>query len=284
METIFSRMLVQLRKDAGFPTAYRFYHASGGAAGLKMSYRNFLLIEQGKKLPMLDKLGTLIALLRVPAKSTEANALTAAWLKTMAGEERFAQLIEPLLAAGGGEARGQTPVQKALKKAINAKRYPLTARQIEVIYSTPDVYLCHLAMTNDTGTWPVKEFAARLKLKEAAARRALKALAAAKLVKEIKKDVYRCPLAKVLLEYPLPETLSPELRAKIPDYYGKLEATGKREMRTVMVIRADEAEFRNYMSIADDNITAAATYTITESTPRSALFLVEGKVTKLRDF
>lgn len=56
MATIFSEMLVKLRKAAGFSTAYRFYHDSGGAGMLKISYRKYLLLEQGQSLPSADKL------------------------------------------------------------------------------------------------------------------------------------------------------------------------------------------------------------------------------------
>ena len=68
-------MLVQLSKEAGFPTAYRFYHDNGGAAGLKISYRNYLLIEQGKKLPALGRLVTFTWALRLISKTPTANAL-----------------------------------------------------------------------------------------------------------------------------------------------------------------------------------------------------------------
>ena len=82
MTTIFSKALVQLRKDAGFATAYQFYHNNGGARVFKMSYRNYLIIEQGRTLPPLERLNTFIITLRMVSGSAEANAFLSAWRQT----------------------------------------------------------------------------------------------------------------------------------------------------------------------------------------------------------
>src|ERR1035437_7473881 len=134
METIFSKLLIQLRKKAGFPTAYQFYHSNGGKGVFKISYRGYLMIESGKNLPIAGRLGIFIWALRLIYKSAEANALVAAWLKTMAGEETFRDFIEPLLAAGPGRP-GLSPMQKAMEKSIAAKKYFFTLEQVKGIYA-----------------------------------------------------------------------------------------------------------------------------------------------------
>lgn len=73
METIFSRQLTAARKSAGFSTAYRFYHDNGGQAILKLTYRNYLRLEQGLILPVPEKLGVLLFALRLTHGSPEAN-------------------------------------------------------------------------------------------------------------------------------------------------------------------------------------------------------------------
>jgi len=283
METIFSNMLVQLRKEAGFPTAYKFYHDNGGAPGLKISYRNYLLIEQGKKLPGFERLGTFIWALRLISKTPKANGLVTAWLKTMAGEEQFREHIEPLLGAGA-EGPGFSPMQKAMKKAISAIKYPLSVKQLQAIFTSEDTYLCYLAITHDTGTWLKKEFAAKLKLKEAAVEAAMKALAKVKMVKEIKKGVYKCPLAGSVMEYPTLNSLPPDLQTKIYAYADKLQAAGSRRLFCQTIIRVDELDFKNYFPIMEVNVSTSSTYSVSEKTAHSALFMVEGKITKLRDF
>ena len=283
METIFSNLLVQLRKDAGFPTAYRFYHDAGGRDVLKISYRKYLLVEQGKILPVMDKLGTFIWALGMIANSREANAFVTAWLKTMAGEENFKDLLAPLLGAGP-DAQGLTPMQKAMKKSMAAQKYHITVEQTAAIYASHENYLCYLALSNDTAAWSKKEFSARLSMKEPAAEKALKALAAVKIVKEVKKGVYKCPAAGMIREYPHLGTLPPELKEKVHGYDNELEALGKRTFVCRSIIRADETDLHNYYPIVEVNVNTAETYSVTEKTAHSALFMVEGKVTKLRDF
>ncbi|HBA59329.1 MAG TPA: hypothetical protein DCZ92_00620 [Elusimicrobia bacterium] len=285
METIFSRLLVQLRKEAGFPTAYKFYHDTGGKGVLKMSYRAYLMAEQGRILPELGRLGVFIWALGLTSKSVEANAFVSAWLKTMAGEDNFKDLVEPLLAAAAAAAApGLSPMQKAVKKSMAAQKYHLTVEQAAAIYASHDNYLCYLAMSNDTGAWGKKEFAARLSLKEPVAEKALKALAAVKIVKEVKKGVYKCPLAGRIREFPHMGTLPEELRKKIHSYDNELEATGQRAFVCRSIIRADEVDLHNYFPIVEVNVSTAETYSVNEKTGHSALFMVEGKVTKLRDF
>lgn len=283
MGTIFSKMLVRLRKNAGCATAYRFYHDTGGKAGLKMSYRNYLLIEQGRKLPMFEKLGTFIWALRLIGKCAEANAFVSAWLQTMAGAENFKALIEPLLAAKP-DRPGLSPMQQAMKKSIASGNYYLTLEQTKVIYANHDNYLCNLAISNDTGAWAKKELAARLKLTEARTEKALRALAGVKLAKEVKKGVYKCPADSMQREHPHLDSLPPELRKKMSDYDRQLEATGQGLFVCQTIIRADESDFRNFLPIMEVDIATSLTYSITEKTERSALFMVEGKITKLRDF
>lgn len=283
METIFSKTLTQLRKNAGFPTAYRFYHDNGGRPVLKISYRKYLLIEQGSSLPVLERLGIFLFALRIVNKSAEANELVTAWLKTMAGEENFREIIGPLLTARP-DTPGYSPMQKAMKKALDMKKYYLTPEQIGVMFANRDNYLCYLALSNDTGAWSRKDLAARLGLPGARAGAALKALAGAKIVKRVKKDVYKCPLAGAMVEYPHLTTLEPGLLKKVRGYDDDLVAAGQPVWMRSGIIRADEIVFRSFFPVMGINLSTAQTYAVTEKTEKSALFMVEGKITKLRDF
>ena len=65
MATLFSETLTRLRREAGFPTAYRFFHDNCGAKVLGMGYRKYLLMEQGKILPLFKHLRAFVAGLRI---------------------------------------------------------------------------------------------------------------------------------------------------------------------------------------------------------------------------
>jgi len=283
MTTIFSEMLIQLRKDAGFSSAYQFYHANDGKNVLKMTYRNYLLIEQGEALPPIEKLGVLIWSLRIPHGSAEANAFVYAWLRSMAGEENFKTLLEPITTVKP-DSMGSSPLQNAMKKSLDKTRYYLTLEQVKAIHSSDDNYLCFLAISSDKGVWKVKEFADRLKLPEAAAKKALKTLAGLKLVKEIKKDVYKCSLADALLTYPNMNTLPPDFGKKLRACNRKLLETGQEIYPHSIIVRANDNDFRSYIQILGTSLSTAATYAVTEKSDKTALFMVDAKISKLRDF
>lgn len=283
METIFSKQLVQLRKDAGFPTAYKFYHASGGKDVLNISYRKYLLIEQGKILPVIGRLGTFMWGLKITHRTAKAHTFVSAWLKTMAGEDNFQDLIAPLIAVSA-DAPKLSYIHKALDKSLNAHKYCISMEQLKVIFANRDNHLCYIAISEDISAWTVKEFAARLKLSVSAAGKALREFSRAKLVKEIKKGVYKCPIAGMLKDFPHQSTIPPVLLKKIEDYKSQLSSEGNRIYRGRITLRADEHDISGFIPAMDVNLTTATTYAVHEKTEHSALFVIEGSVTKLRNF
>ncbi len=283
MTTIFSTMLSQLRKDAGFPTAYRFYHDNGGKPVLKISYRAYLMAEQGRILPEIGKLGTLIWALQLVSRSHKANAFVSAWLKTMAGEDNFKDIIEPLM-GGAPAAQELSPMQDAMKKVLAGKQYCLSVKQVEAIYASYENSLCYIAITNDAGAWPLKEFAARLKLNEPAAKKALEALTAVKLVRKVKKSVYQCRISGMRPEFPHMNILPAELQNTMFKFDKKLQEAGDTVFVSQEIIRADNLGVRNFFSILDATTSTAHAYSVKEKTDTTALFMIEGKVTRLRYF
>jgi hypothetical protein len=283
MPTIFSETLVRLRAEAGFPTAYRFFHDNGGDKVLGLSYRRYLLIEQGKNLPLIDKLKKLFYALRLVPQSPNANALVVAWLQVMAGEETYRDLLHPVIAPQA-ESKGVSPLHKAIEKNLADNMYHMTPEQFEVALTNPETYLCYQAMLSETGAWAVPDIAKALQLTEPKTRAALKTLAAAKIVKELRKEVYKCPLASRTVVTPQLNIAGRGLREKMVQYDRELVASGRNEWHSTCMLRADAAVFKGYMPVLNLAVHTAGSYVVTRKTPQSALFLVEGKVTRLRDF
>ena len=93
MATPFSEHLTKARIGAGYKTAYQFFYGNGGTQTLKITYRNYLLMEQGKLFPSVERLKWLIMALKLIPQSTEANVLVVKWLKTLTGEKDYAYLF-----------------------------------------------------------------------------------------------------------------------------------------------------------------------------------------------
>ena len=283
MGTLFSDTLVRLRKEAGFPTAYRFFHDNGGDPVLKMTYRNSLLTEQGKSLPAMGKLQKIYPALRLPQTTPGAKELIVAWLRTLGGEEAYKDILEPIITPKT-EAIGLSPVHKALQRTLADSKFYITPPQFRALVSSFETYKCSLTMGNDTGTWSAADIAKAIKVKPAVAEKSLKELAKVKLVKEVKKGFYRSRTAGKMVSYPQLNALQPELLVKFKEYLLKLEQSGTCEWASKGIIRADALALRGLFPLVGASIEAAQTYAVTEKTERSAFFYVIGKVVRLWDF
>ncbi|MDT8287736.1 MAG: hypothetical protein RQ748_11550, partial [Elusimicrobiales bacterium] len=97
-----------------------------------------------------------------------------------------------------------------------------------------------------------------------------------------KKGVYTCPMANAVVEGP--HALPADVRDTMIQRDTELLASGKPVFARLGVIRASAAEFWNYFPVINLNVATAATYGVTERQKDSALFAIEAKVIKLRDF
>ncbi|MEI7527584.1 MAG: hypothetical protein WCK76_01465 [Elusimicrobiota bacterium] len=282
MATVFSDMLCRLRGEAGFPTAYRFYHDNGGKAVMKMSYRNYLLIEQGKSLPEASRLNKLSNALRLTPKSAAAAELAVAWLRTLAGEETFENVFKHALSAAKPQPV-MSPMDKAANRAISDKKFFITPEHYKVIVASFENYLCFLAMSNDAGVWETGALAETLKLGKAVTEKALAALEKAGLMKKAGPGRWRCPLATALVEAPPLNTLDESLK-KIEAFNAQLLKAGSTIWHRGGIIRINEGDLRNLTPLMANNISASKLYATTNRTEDSALFFIEGKILKLCKF
>lgn len=283
MATVFSKKLTQLRAEAGFKTAYAFFHENGGQQVLGLSYRKYLLLEQGKNLPALGRLTRLAYALRLVPQGPEANALTAAWLRSFAGEQVYEEVLAPLVAPRA-EAKGMTPMHEAMKKNIAGKRCFLTPEQYRAILTNYETYLCHHALSNESAAWKAEDLAASLKLDKTKTLAALKVLKRVKLVKEPRKGFFKSPLAGLQIDAPQFNILTADFKARNEEYHKRLLDSGRNEWFTACLLRADGEVFKGYLPLLSLNMQAAGSYAITRKTPASALFMVESRVVRLRDF
>lgn len=283
MGTLFSETLVRLRKEAGFPTAYRFYHDNGGQPVLLVSYRKYLLMEQGKILPVFSRLQKLYPALRLQRAAPAARELILAWLKTMSGPEAYEELLEPVIASGAVTA-GVSPMHAALNRTLAEKKYFLSPEQFGAMIANLETYKCSLVMGNDTGAWSGADIAKALKITKQAAERSLNTLVKAGLVKEVKRGFYKSRVAGQMVSYPSFAITPPELREKLTGHLKTIEAEGACEWASKGIIRADAAALRGLFPLIGSNIEAAQTYAVTQKTEKSAFFYVIGKVVRLWDF
>lgn len=283
MSTVFSETLARLRKEAGFKTAYKFYHGNGGRPVLNIAYRNYLLMEQGKMLPAFGRLRKIIMALRCVQNSVPTNELAVAWLKTMAGDEAYKDILEPIVSVKT-TIPGLSPLHKAVGRTLADTKYHISPKQLAAMCASRDNYLCYLALSLDSGSWSLEDIARKLRMKRGAVEKALLELCAAKVLKKVKKGYYACPFARSMKEMPQLDLLGEDLRKRYMKCREAVIGSGKHVCLRTGIIRADADALRNFYPMMSLNMSTAESYSITEPTEKSALFAVVGKVLKIRDF
>jgi len=282
MGTIFSAALTRSRKEAGFATAYRFYHDNGGKPVLKISYRMYLMMEQGKRLPAFENLAMIIYALRLVPGSHSATLIILSFLKTLLGESGFTHLLEPLLKPLPGNPIS-SPLHKVISRSLTQAKYHITPKQLGVIAKDKYTYHCWLAMSNDDDKWTAEALAARINRPEPGVRSAFKDLTAAGLLKRAPDGTYKCPMAGAMVEFPHGNTVL-ETQQRLQALSSELADSGKLVYLRKGTFRASHTELTNFFPLMSLNISAAHTYAITKKAEKSALFEIEGRIVKICDF
>lgn len=280
MTTNFSDALIKLRKAAGFATAYRFFHDNGGQPVLKITYRKYLLWEQGKVLPPIEAVTRLAPALRLVPKSGALGGLTAAWLRTMAGGETYDSILKPIISVTE-DAAGLPPMHSAMGHALKSRKCPVTVAQAVASLESFDHHKAFLFVTKDEGDWSAERLAASAGLVKKAAAAVCKDFLGAGILKKVKDGVFSCPMANALLEFPRAELLPQGYLKRIGDYQRRLLEDGRNVWMRCGFIRSDRDALTGYLPIIDMSVLTAHAY---EAQEGGALYAVEGRVVKVSDF
>jgi len=283
MATVFSETLVRLRKEAGYDTAYRFYHDNGGAQFFKVSYRNYLMMEQGRNLPVLGRLQKILMGLHMVLGTPPALELTRAWLKTMAGEEDYADLLEPLLTRGA-PAVAANPAEEALRRTLAGQKFHITVDQLLATVASYEAYKCFFMSETDSGIWTAESMAKAGGMKKSAAERALKDFLKAGLVKSEGRGGYRSKMAGLLVEYPDGPAIPRAVLDKIREYHSRMDKEGNLAFYSSGLFRADADALRGFYPMLKSTIEATHAFSTAEKTKKSAGFFVTARVQRLWDF
>ena len=159
----FSQELAKARRQAGFKSAYQFYHGNGGRRHFPFTYVHYLRLENRGKLPRPGWLAVLLLSLRLSPGDAGSRRLYAAFLKDLlGGEDSYAQIIGPLTDSRALCAVGEHAAAMRLVKAEHVVH--LTPKQFAVIASDETTYWCSEAVLGIEGGWVAPDLAASLGL------------------------------------------------------------------------------------------------------------------------
>lgn len=280
----FSEALLDLRREAGYPSAYRFYHRNGGRRHFGFTYVHYLRLEKGAKAPRSEAFGAILKALRLASSADGARRLFRAYLLDMLGSPEAYELIigavsksvpsvSPTLAEGGFDRLKREHLMHMSVEQFTA----VSSGEIE--YWTSELLL------NDGGSWGAKEIAERLECSTASAAKALESLTKAKLLRATSPGRWKTRQPGKFWTFPGRSKGMEPLLDRVRGYW---DAMAKRRGgpfgERLELVRASSSVMRQYMNAlhrAVDEANLAATHSKGEDT---ALFLIEGRVRRLLHF
>ena len=176
------------------------------------------------------------------------------------------------------------PAEAALKSARLKRTYYINPAQYAVLCASYENFRCCHFTNNDTGNWTAPRLAGLLGVTAAAAGKALKELARVKLLKETKPGVYKCLITDQMRMLPDKRTLPAEQVKRYAGFLDRLAAEGSPVLQRRMVLRADGPAFRDFLPSLEAAVLMADSYSVHQDTGASALYVVDGTVTKVLDF
>lgn len=279
--THFSKALCAARRSAGFATAYRFIH-DNGAQKLRITYRRYLLIEQGITLPDFRLLAGLINALHLIPNSAAAREMVESWLRTIAGDVQYETLIKPIMAVSRN-AIATSPLHTAMENMLQRNKQHIAPVQAAVLAENYCNYLCFLILSNDSASWTPQTLAAQTGQPLDDVKRTLDAFHRVKLVKRDRRGAYRYPDPETLKEFPQMDGREHTAR-ELKTSAERCVAGGEEIFQTLNFVRVDVNDFSNFLHIMRLNVQTSEAYSTTKKTGSSALLAVEGRVTKIMDF
>ncbi|MBI2070792.1 MAG: hypothetical protein HYT79_09365 [Elusimicrobia bacterium] len=284
----FGTALKHLRREAGYQSAYAFFHKNGGAPVFGFRYNQYLYLERGQSLPRPKTFIQIGRMLRLASGRSRVGDYTLAYFKSLLGTEAYKNFVSPLLSQTSA-ASARLPMAAAIDKAREGRRRHLNPRQAAVIKENFANYWTWKVFTNDQKDWGEQEVARLLGIPQNESRKALDALCRVKLIKKRSgnPERYFCPLAGSMFIYP-PDPRGSHLAAdynKLVDYWRQMESKkGNFLYRNTVNFRASEAEITSYIPYLNQALFGAEMFSTLEPKPDSALFIVETNVRKMFPF
>ena len=271
--TRFGPALARLRRDAGFATAYAFYHRSGGRRVFPFTFQYYLKIEGGRSVPRPAWVPGLIASLRVAPSDGAYRRLVTDYLKDLCGSpEAYAALIGPLAAAPPAEPAAPGVIRKLMYQ----RAYPLSVTQLEALAASEAVYWAFEYLSNTEEALTPVELGERVGLPAKALAAALGKLAALRLVKRASAGRFKCPLVGRRLLYPADGPVTRRARVALRGHIEAMAARSGGDVAwTGLIFRSTETAIRAAAADCVTRMEAAAAGSVYEAAEGTGIYFLD---------
>lgn len=281
---LFSKRLAKARREAGFKSAYQFYHDNGGRRHFPFTYVHYLRLEKGGALPRPEWLQRLLLALRLSPGAAGCRDFFLDYLKDMlGGQETFDLVLNPLLGPHAGPAAPAGTEAVRWMKSQHAIH--LTPEQFKVLAGDEAAYWCSEVLCNDGGTWSAEELAKTLGLGVKDVRAGLARLKAAGLARRTASGRFSSRSAGKLYTFPgRLQGMGPALK-RVQAFWERMRRRrGQDVVERVELVRAESAFIRRYAASLAETLDAANAGASHGKGEDTGFYLVEAGIRKLLPF
>jgi hypothetical protein len=267
----FGAVLARIRREQGFPTAHAFYRARDGRRALKITFRNYLNLENGRSLPKSGRLEAILTALGLREHAAQARELVRAYFTSLGLEPllRFASLSAPGAAAASGSRLGAL----AVKQATKGRTIQLAVEQWKLLSDDYEAHRLHTLLGNTSGWLTMADISRSSGLKTLEVRRALKALARAGLAR-VSGEKAQSALAGLYWEAP---PLLPELVGVNSALRRHVEKWTARAAQPIIIppvtARLKTSHVQEYARHLEEAVNLAAAFGDDEPSAESAVYM-----------
>jgi hypothetical protein len=279
----FSTRLARMRREAGFPTAYRFYHSNGGRRHFNFTYVHYLRLEKGTSLPRTEWLPVLLSGLRLSPGDPGTREFFIDFLKDLTGgDEGYSLIVAPLLCNHGSKAPAGPEAMRWMKAHHSIH---LTPAQFKALANDETAYWCSEILLNDDASWTPAAAAEILGISDAEATRGLGVLERTGLARRAGRGRWRARSPGKFYTFPGRLTGMGGHLDKVRAFWErKYRRGGKVAFSRVELVRAESASMRRYAAGLAEGLDAANAYATRTKGDETGLYLVEARLRRLLPF
>jgi hypothetical protein len=278
----FAEVLRRLRQEAGFHTAYAFYHKNGGKRTFPFTYAYYAKLERGEGLPRGKWLDLLLSMLRIRPTQAAKREFILAFLSDLVGDnDAFNSLVSPLLKP----SPDQPSEKKVIKRLLSGQAYHLSPKQLSATLSTSPAYWVFNCVINNARAMTEEELTAVTGFSKIEIKNAVAKLSKEKLLKKGRGGRHSSPLACRYIVYPRGyKGYESDLR-KLEHH---LESMGKSKGEEILkmgtLIRTRRDSVAETSRTIVDALEAVSADSVYEAEAGTGLFSVETRIRKLLSF
>ena len=271
-----------MRRDAGFKTAYAFYHRNGGKRTFPFTYAYYTKIERGLSLPRGEWLPLLLSMLRIRPTAESQREFVLAYLKDQFGDPAvFSSLVDPLLSP----APTTPPEKRVIKRLLSDQAYHVTPEQFKCIVASPAAYWTFNCLLNNTKALTPDELATATGFKVSEIKAAAAKLTAKKCLKKGRGGAFSCPFSGKYCLFPRDyKGYAKDLKSLEACIEGMYRTRGTEVLRSGALIRLRAAGAAATEKSLMDVLGAASADSIYEEEEGSGFFVIEARIRKVLPF